>query len=76
MFGSDTRLAVRYAIYRTHLSEHHVNMLYGFLKQRFPEDTEFLDGQLYDWRQEVDQLHEAFLRGDAKYLDEYEQRFS
>ena len=45
MFGSDTRLAVRYAIYRTHLSEHHVNMLYGFLKQRFPEDTEFLDGQ-------------------------------
>ena len=51
-------------------------MLYGFLKQRFPEDTEFLDGQLDDWRQEVDQLHEAFLRGDAKYLNKYEQRFS
>ncbi len=76
MFGSDTRLAVRYTLYRTHWAEHHVKMLYGFLKQRFPEDTEFLDGQLDDWQQEVDQLHEAFLRGDAKYLDEYEQRFS
>lgn len=76
MFGGDTRLAVRYAIYRTHLAEQHVNTLYSFLKQRFPEDAEFLNGQLDDWQQEVDQLHDAFLRGDAKHLDKYEQRFS
>ena len=76
MFGDDTRLAVRYAIYRIYLAEQHINKLYSLLKQRFPEDTEFFDGQLDDWQQEVAQLHEAFLRGDAKYFDKYEQRFS
>ena len=76
MFGDDTRLTVRYAIYRTYLAEQHINKLYSFLKQRFPEDSEFLDGQLDNWQQEVAQLHEAFLRGDAKYFDRYEQRFS
>jgi hypothetical protein len=75
MFGGDTKLAVRYAIYRTHLAEKHINVLYGFLKQRFPDDTDFLDSQLESWQREVSGLHEAFLQGDEAYLDKYEQRF-
>ena len=75
MFGGDTRLAVRYAIYRTHLAEQHINVLYAFLKQRFPDDVDFLDSQLEGWQREVDQLHDAFLQGDKDYLDKYEQRF-
>lgn len=76
MFRNDLRLALRYAIYRTHLAEQHTNALYSFLKQRFPEDAEFLESQLDDWQQEVGQLHDAFLRRDTKYLDIYEQRFA
>lgn len=72
----DRSVAVRYAIYRTHLAEKHINTLYAYLKQRFPEDVDFLDSQLGDWQQDVGQLHDAFLRGDSKYLDTYEQRFS
>ena len=75
MFGGDTRMAVRYAIYRTHLAEKHINVLYGFLKQRFPDDADFLNNQLADWQREVGQLHDAFLQGDNAYLDEYEERF-
>jgi len=45
MIGDDTRLAVRYAIYRTYLAEQHINELYSFLKQRSPKGIEFLDGQ-------------------------------
>lgn len=67
--------AVRYALYRTHLAEQHINVLYGFLKQRFPADTVFLDSQLADWQRQVGQLHDAYLQGDGDYLDKYEQRF-
>ena len=76
MFLSGTRLSIRYAIYRTHLVEQHINLLYGFLKERFPDDAQFLDSQINHWQEEVGQLHNAFLNGDAKYLDKYEQRFS
>jgi hypothetical protein len=75
MVGSDTKLALRYAIYRTHLAEQHINVLYGYLKQRFPADTDFLDSQLDDWQREVGQLHDAFLQGNGTYPDKYEQRF-
>ena len=75
MYGGDTKLALRYAIYRTHLAEQHINVLYSFLKQRFPADTDLLDRQLEDWQREVGQLHDAFLQGDNEYLDKYEQRF-
>ena len=67
---------MRYAIYRTHLAEQHINMLYGFLKHRFPADTGLLDRQLDDWQREVDQLHDAFLGGDGAYMATYEQRFT
>lgn len=76
LFGGDTRLAVRYAIYRAYLAEQHINKLYSFLKQRLPNDAEFLGNQLDDWHQEVAELHEAFLREDTKYFDKCEQRFS
>ena len=48
MFNRGTRIALRYAIYRTHLLEKHVNALYSFLKIRLPGETEFLDDLLGD----------------------------
>ena len=76
MFNRGTRIALRYAIYRTHLIEKHVNALYSFLKIRFPDETEFLDDLLGDWQAEVNSMHDAFLKGDKNYFDEYEDRFT
>jgi hypothetical protein len=76
MFGQKNTNAMRYAIYRTHLAEKHTNSLYAYLVEKFPEDSDFLEGRLHDWKNEVGELHDAFLRGDTKYMDEYERRFS
>lgn len=54
----------RYAIYRVHLLERHVNGLYSLLKMQFPEQTETLDELLNDWQTEVRKMHDAFIRGD------------
>ena len=76
MFGQSSTVTTRYAIYRTHLTEKHVNTLYAYLIKKFPEDAEFLESHLNDWQEEVGALHDAFLTGDTKYLDGYEKRFS
>lgn len=75
MFGRKQALALRYAISRTHLLEQHVNKLYSVLKMRFPDDTEFFDDLLGYWQRAVGEMHAAFLRGDVRYFDDYEERF-
>lgn len=76
MFARKDSLAVRYAIYRTHLAEKHINTLYALLIERFPEDAEPLKNQLQDWQDEVGELHDAFLRDDSEYLDRYERQYT
>jgi len=75
MFGKKNQLALRYAIYRTHLLERHVNALYGVLKESLPDNTEYLDSLVDDWQSEIGEMHKAFLDGDDVYFDQYERKF-
>ncbi len=74
MFNRGNRLALRYALSRTHLLEKHVNALYAFMKLRFPEESDFFDDLLRDWQADVGRMHDAFLQGNENYFDDYERR--
>ena len=75
MFNRGTRIALRYAIYRTHLLEKHVNALYSIMKSKLPEEAEYLEDLLGDWQEEVSKMHAAFLGGDDGYFNDYEVSF-
>lgn len=75
MFNQGNRLALRYALYRTHLLERHVNALFGVLNERLPDGTGSLDPLLGEWQDEIRKMHKAFLDGDTEYFDHYERQF-
>ena len=56
MFNRGNRLALRYALSRTHLLEKHVNALYAFMKLRYPEESDFFDDLLGDWQADVGRM--------------------
>ena len=43
MFSKKDTNAMRYAIYRTHLTEKHVNTLYAYMIEKFPEGYGYKD---------------------------------
>lgn len=71
--NKNVRIGMLYALSRVHLIERHVDILANTIKMKFPEEAEQIDDLRSEWLKECEMMHDAFLRGDFSYFEQYEK---